>query len=105
MDLLDFSKHPGARAFVRDDVVHLRDRFAGRPFCSTPEPGDLPDDYEGEPPLLADGPTPEEAGLDGGKVEEWPWCEECQILGRGAGVIVYASEPELVEATESPPDR
>jgi hypothetical protein len=87
MDLLDLSAQLGARAFVdRAGHVHLRNRFAGEVFCGATEPD------SGDPPAaLADGATPEEAGIEG-PVETWPWCEECRILGRGAGILVYVPD-------------
>lgn len=93
MDRLDLTAQLGARAFVdREGLVHLRNRFSGEVFCGATEATDTAADGEPGEHALADGPEPEEAGLGDTPVEEWPWHEECRILGRGAGIIVYVPE-------------
>lgn len=80
--ILDLTAQVGARAFVRDDVVHLRNRLAGEVYCGAMEPGM---DDPGQP--MADGATPEEAGL-GGDPAAWPWCSECRSLAEAGGLLV-----------------
>ena len=95
MQVLDLEVQPGARAFVRDDLVHLRNRLAGTVYCGAmevPTEHGITDPESLEPSQpLADGATPQEAGM-GDDASAWAWCDGCRSMAEAGGLLVEVDD-------------